>query len=418
MALLLPGRLHPQHQRRALMKDRLLVVGGGLVGLATAWQYLRTFPSGSVTVLEKEPDVARHQSGHNSGVLHTGLSYRPDSLKARLAVTGLRRMLAFCRRHDIPHEVCGKLVVATRKSELPRLQELQSRGLRNGLRGLEILSPERIAEFEPHAGGIAALLVPEEGVVEFPAVAQVLKRQIVALGGEVVTSAPVLRLQGGAGWVAETTAGSYRGTFLVNCAGLQADRVARLAGERPRIRIVPFRGEFYRLSGPSARLVRHLIYPVGLPGFPFLGVHLTRRADGTVLAGPNAVLALAREGYRPGSLVLKDLLEMARFPGLYRFVLAHPRMVWHELVQSASRDLFARAVRRLVPEVRHEDLAPGGTGVRAQAMTPRGTLVQDFVLLRRSDALHVLNAPSPAATASLSIAREIVRHIALLASAS
>lgn len=400
------------------MKDRLLVVGGGLVGLAAAWQYLRVFPSASAVVLEKEPEVARHQSGRNSGVLHAGLAYQPDSLKARLAVTGLRRMVAFCQRHEIQHDVCGKLVIATRPSELPRLLELQSRGLRNGLRGLEILPPERMVEYEPYAAGVAALRVPEEGVVDFPAVARVLRERILAMGGSVVTGAQVVSLTRREGWIAETTAGTYRGSFLANCAGLQSDRVARMAGARPSVRIVPFRGEFYRVTGRSARLVRHLIYPVGLPGFPFLGVHLTRKADGQVMAGPNAVLALAREGYRAGTFQAGDVFEMARFPGIYRFVLSHPRVVLHELLQSASRRRFFHAVRRLVPEMREEDLEPGGSGVRAQAMTPDGALVQDFVLQKLPGALHVLNAPSPAATASLSIAREIVRHIALLASAA
>ena len=390
----------------------VLIVGGGLVGLATAWRLLDKHPGLALTLLEKEPQVGAHQSTHNSGVLHCGLYYKPGSAKARLAVRGIRQMVAFCRAENIPHEICGKLVVATRPEELPRLDELLRRGAANGLQGLRRLEPAVMRQIEPHVGGLAAAHVPEEGIVDYRAVCDRLAARVQERGGRIVTRARVTRLERrGAEWVAGTPVGEFAAAFLINCAGLHCDRVAALAGERREVRIVPFRGEYYQLRPERRDLVRHLIYPVPDPKFPFLGVHFTRLIHGGVEAGPNAVLAFAREGYTRTTVNLRDLADALTFPGLWRFLARYPAMVRTELAQSFSRARFCRALQRLVPEIRPEDLAPGGAGVRAQAMTPAGELVQDFHLVRRDHALHVLNAPSPAATASLAIGEEIVAAV-------
>lgn len=393
-----------------------VVIGGGIVGLAVGWRLLVRHPGTPLVLLEKESAVAQHQSGHNSGVLHAGLAYQPGSLKARLATDGIRRMTAFCREHGIAHEICGKVVVASDAEELPRLHAVMERGQANGLCDLTWLSPEQLREIEPHAAGVAALRVPEEGIADFPAVCRRLAQLIEELGGAVVTSAPVQGIRrAGTEWIVQTPATEYRAALLINCAGMYSDRIARLAGERPAVRNVPFRGDYYRLIPERAGLVRHLIYPVADPAFPFLGVHLTRRVNGTVDAGPNAVLATDREGYRIGDVNLRDLIEIASFAGLRKFVWRYPAMCWRELRRSFSRELFAAALQKLVPELRADDLEPGGAGVRAQAMAPDGALVHDFVFLERPGAMHVLNAPSPAATASLSIADEVVTRAAAAA---
>jgi L-2-hydroxyglutarate oxidase len=390
-----------------------LIIGGGLVGLATAWQLLRSGRVPSLTLLEKESRVGAHQSTHNSGVLHAGLYYKPGSLKARLAVEGIREMTAYCREKNIPHEICGKVVVAVDESELPRLRELEARGQANGLTGLRRLDRDGLRAIEPHAAGIAALHVPEEGIVDYAAVCEALHKDIEAMNGRIVTGAKVTQLrETSGGWVAATPVGEFTADFLVNCAGLQSDRICKLAGLDPEDRIVPFRGEYYRLRPESAHLVRHLIYPVPDPKFPFLGVHFTRLIAGGIEAGPNAVLAFAREAYRKTQWNPRDLAEALSFPGLWKFLARHPRMAWDEGIRSLSKNLFCRSLQRLVPELRAEDLAPGGAGVRAQAISSEGELVQDFRLVSGSCALHVVNAPSPAATASLAIGREIVQRIA------
>ncbi len=387
---------------------RITVIGGGAVGLASAFRILERLPDARLTLLEKEPHVAAHQTGNNSGVMHCGLAYRPGSAKARLAVRGIRQLIAFCREHGIPHDVCGKLVVASREDQVPRLQDLLERGTANGLRGLEILPPERIREFEPHAAGVAALRVPEEGIVDYPAVCETLARLIEARGGRVVLSAGVRRLRlRGEEWIAETDQGEFVSDYLVACAGLQADRVARMAGETTEIRIVPFRGDYYRLKPEREFLVRNLIYPVADPRFPFLGVHFTRMIRGGIEAGPNAVLSLAREGYSRTAFHPRDAFEAVVFPGLWRFLARHASMCWSELRGAFSRELFCRSLQTLVPEVQPEDLEPAGAGIRAQAMTPDGRLVEDFAFLNRRRAVHVLNAPSPAATACLAIGEEV-----------
>ena len=394
------------------MKTDYLVIGGGIVGLATAWRLQTMQPGSRVCVLEKEPEVGSHQSSHNSGVLHCGLYYKPGSIKAILAVRGIRQMVEFCREADIDHEVCGKLVVACNDTELERLRKLEERGRQNGLEGIEFLGREAMLEREPNVGGIAALRVPQEGIVDYPAVCSELKRRITANGGDVQTGARVTRLkQRGGEWIATTPKGDFDGRYLVNCAGLHCDRVAGLAGEKRETRIVPFRGEYYKLVEGSEGLVRHLIYPVPDPQFPFLGVHFTRLIHGGIEAGPNAVLAFAREGYRKTDVTVRDLWDAVTYSGLWRFVVKYPRMTALELWQSLSKRRFCKALQKLVPIIRVTDIEPGGAGVRAQAMAREGNLIQDFCLIQRPAALHVLNAPSPAATASLAIGEEIVRKI-------
>jgi len=389
-----------------------IIIGGGIVGLATAYKLGRRIPQARITVLEKEQAVGRHQTGNNSGVLHAGLYYKPGSAKARLAVAGIKEMIQFCREHEVPHEVCGKLVVAASEEELPRLKSLYERGQQNGLEGLRMLKREEMLEIEPHVGGVAALHVPQEGIVDYPRVADELAKAITAQGNRVVTRAKVtkLRRQGG-GWIVQTEAGDFEAEFIINCAGLHCDRISELAGEKRQVRIVPFRGEYYKIKPERQYLVRNLIYPVPDPQFPFLGVHFTRLIHGGVEAGPNAVLAFKREGYKKTDVNLVDLWDALTFGGLWRFLARHKRMCWEEWLRSFSRRRFCESLQRLVPEIEESDLTTGGAGVRAQAMTSTGELVQDFNLVCRPGALHVLNAPSPAATASLAIGDEIARQV-------
>ena len=395
------------------MKQKsVAVIGGGIVGLATAWRLGQKLPEARITVLEKEDAVGKHQSGNNSGVLHSGLYYKPGSLKARLAVSGIRQMVAFCQEHGVPHEICGKLVVATSQEELPRLEALHERGRQNGLDGLALLGQDEMREIEPHAGGLAALRVPQEGIVDYGKVCEALVQEIVKPGGRVVTGAKVQKLRpASGGWVADTPKGEFACDLLVNCAGLHSDRVSQLAGERRQARIVPFRGEYYKIRQDRQHLVRNLIYPVPDPSFPFLGVHFTRLIHGGIEAGPNAVLAFAREGYRKTDVNLRDLFDALTYRGLWRFLARHPKMSWAELRRSFSKRLFSESLQRLVPEIQVADLETGGAGVRAQALTPDGELLQDFLIIARPNALHVLNAPSPGATAALAIGDYIAGQV-------
>jgi len=389
-----------------------LVIGGGIVGLAVARELLLRNPGTSVCVVEKEGAPGLHQSTHNSGVLHCGLYYKPGSLKARLAVRGIRLMTEFCREHGVDHEICGKVVVATDDAEVARLRDLESRGNQNGLEGLQWLDAAGLRKIEPHAAGLAALRVPQEGIIDYQAVCDALVREIQRLGGTFQSHACVFAIHDNlGGWVLETTAGEFKSRHLINCAGLFSDRIATLAGTKNDIRIIPFRGEYFELAPEARHLVRHLIYPVPDPAFPFLGVHYTRLIHGGIEAGPNAVLALAREGYRKTDIHLREAAEILAFPGLWNFLRRYPTMAWDEGRRSLSKNLFARSLQKLVPAIRAEHLAPGGSGVRAQAMSRDGTLLQDFHLVQKPRALHVINAPSPAATASLAIAEEIVDRI-------
>jgi (S)-2-hydroxyglutarate dehydrogenase len=389
-----------------------VIVGGGIIGLATAYKLLEAQPGRRVIVLEKEATVAQHQSGHNSGVLHAGLYYMPGSLKARLAVDGIRQMKTFCQLYSVPHEICGKLVVATTEQELPRLEELMRRGIANGLSGLRMLPPAEAREREPHVRCMAAVLVPEEGIADYIAVCDTLVDRIVESGGVVRTGTAVEAIASHAdGWTIETRRGEVRGSYLINCAGLQCDRVARMAGETLDLRVVPFRGEYFRLRPERRSLVNHLIYPVPDPAFPFLGVHFTRMIGGDVEAGPNAVLALAREGYHALTVNVRDAADALLFPGLWRFLRRYPTMIGYELRRSLSRRLFCASLQRLIPELQLDDLVPGSAGVRAQALASDGTLVQDFVIHQTTRSLHLLNAPSPGATASLAIADVLVSRL-------
>ena len=385
-----------------------VVVGGGIVGLATSLSVLARRPGTSLVVLEKEDRLAAHQTGRNSGVIHSGLYYKPGSLKATTCARGRTMLERFCEEHDVPFERCGKVVVATRAEEVPRLEELERRGRANGLLGARRIGKEELREREPHAAGIEALFVPETGIVDYARVARAYAAEIARRGGEVVTGARVTGVVTGSDRiVVESTAGDFEGRALVACAGLASDRVARMAGLAIDVAIVPFRGEYWMLVPERASLVGSLVYPVPDPAFPFLGVHFTRRIGGGVEAGPNAVLALAREGYRRASFDARDAWDVARWPGFWRMAARHWRAGIAEQARSLSRRAFARACAALVPEITADNLVEGGAGVRAQAVARDGALVDDFAIAEGHRMVHVLNAPSPAATASLAIGEEI-----------
>ena len=387
----------------------VVIIGGGIVGLAVALEITRRFPQRRLLVIEKEDRVARHLSGHNSGVIHSGIYYKPGSMKARLCVTGATAMVEFCREHGVAHEVCGKVIVATAAEELPRLEELRRRGEANGLSGLRTIGPEELREIEPHAVGLQAVVVPSTGITDYAKVSEKYAELISAAGGTVMTSAAATGIRRVANEiVVETTRGAFSTSALINCAGLYSDRICRMAGDDPGVMIVPFRGEYYDLVPERVSLVRGLIYPVPDPRFPFLGVHFTRRISGKVDAGPNAVFALAREGYRHRDISLRDLGSALAFPGFWRMARKNWRNGFDEFRRSLSKPLFVRALQRLVPEINEKDLVPGGAGVRAQALKPDGTLVDDFQFVPSGKVLHVLNVPSPAATASLAIGQAIV----------
>lgn len=389
------------------------MVGGGIVGLATAYRLQQRLPDSRITILEKEPTVGRHQSSHNSGVLHCGLYYKPGSRRARLAVRGIRQMVEFCQFHSIAHDVCGKVVVATNDDENSRLAALLQRGRDNGLEGLRLLSAAELREIEPHSAGVAAIHVPQEGIADYPRVCEVLACEVHARGGEVVTGAQVKSIQrDGAAWKLIHTAGETSSDWVITCAGLYSDRVAALTGSPRTARVVPFRGEYYLIRPQRRFLVRNLIYPVPDPRFPFLGVHFTRRIQGGIEAGPNAVLAFAREGYKKSDINLADLADAFSYPGLWRFLRKYPRVCWDELRRSFSKRLFCHTLQRLVPEIQMSDLIPGGAGVRAQTMSAEGALVDDFHFVEGDREIHVVNAPSPAATSSLAIGEEIASMLA------
>ena len=388
------------------------IVGGGIVGLATAWA-LVSRGHRSLLVVEAEPRVAAHQTGNNSGVIHSGLYYKPGSLKARNCVTGREALYRFCQEHGVAHERCGKLVVATEPAEIPALEELIRRGTANGLANLRMLAAEELGRYEPHVRGVAGLWVEETGIVDFVGMSETLARLVREQGGRIETTARLLRVvPAEAEMVLETTAGTFRVRNLINCAGLHSDRVARMCGIEPGLQILPFRGEYYQLVAQRESLVRNLIYPVPDARFPFLGVHFTRMVKGGVEAGPNAVLALRRHGYRRGSISPTDALELARYSGMWRMARRYWRTGMMEMYRSYSKAAFVRSLQRLVPELRAGDLVPAGAGVRAQAVEPDGQLVDDFRIVDAERMIHVLNAPSPAATASLAIGATIADRAA------
>ncbi len=390
----------------------MVVIGGGIVGCATAAALLDQAPGLQVLLLEKEARLAAHQTGHNSGVIHSGLYYRPGSLKARNCCSGREALYAFCAEQGIAHERCGKLVVATREEELPLLDELERRGRENGLEGIARLDAAALREHEPAVSGIAGLHVPQTGIVDFVAVTEALAGKVRQAGGVVRLNSRVVSIRRQQdGFRLGTSQGAVTGRRLVNCAGLQCDRVARLAGLRPELRIVPFRGEYYVLKPERRKLVRNLIYPVPDPSFPFLGVHFTRMIDGAVEAGPNAVLALKREGYGRWDFSLRDIWETFNYPGFWSLAGRYWDKGVGEVRRSCSKALFVRDLQRLIPALRREDVAPGGAGVRAQAVDRNGGLVDDFRLLTGEGMVHVLNAPSPAATAALSIGSTVAEQV-------
>ena len=398
--------------------DTIGIIGGGIVGLSTALALAQATSPLRPLVFEKEAVLASHQTGHNSGVIHSGIYYKPGSLKARFTVQGAREMVAFAQAHDIRHEICGKVVVATRPDELPRLEELHRRGLANGTPGLELIGPDRLHEIEPHAAGLRALRVASTGIIDYVAVAQAYAAIIRQRGGEIRTGARVrdIRRDGDA-WMVETTGGAQRVRYLINCAGLHSDLMARLAGTVPAVRIVPFRGDYYELEKGRESLVRALIYPVPDPAFPFLGVHFTRMVHGGVEAGPNAVLSFKREGYRRTDFAAREAWDTLSYPGFWRMARKYWRTGAGEFYRAFSKAAFVRALQRLLPDLRMDDLHPSGAGVRAQAVDTTGSLVDDFSIQALGGIIHVLNAPSPAATASLPIGRAIAeearRHFGL-----
>ena len=386
------------------------VIGGGIIGLATARALLKRYPGSGVVVLEKEASWARHQTGHNSGVIHSGIYYKPGSLKAHFSREGSTGLVEFCREHGIAHEICGKVIVATERREMPLLKNLYERGLQNGLR-VEKIGPEELREIEPHAAGIAALRVPETGIVDYVGVAKAFAAEIGETGGELRPGTRVEAIsERGGGVELSTNRGTFRARTLVNCAGLYSDRVAAMSGVAPPAKIVPFRGEYYELAPERRALVRGLIYPVPNPAFPFLGVHFTRMVEGGVEAGPNAVLGLAREGYGKTDVNLRELAEILGYGAFWRLAAKNWWTGAGEVFRSLSKKAFVRSLQRLVPEVREEDLVPAEAGVRAQALKKDGSLVDDFLIVEGERSVHVLNAPSPAATACIPIGESVAER--------
>ena len=399
-------------ETNGMQQSDVIIVGGGLIGLATAYQLIQRYPSTHVTVLEKEPSVGTHQSGSNSGVLHSGIYYKPGSLKARNCRMGKEAMESFCQQHGVDYEVCGKVIVAVEEWELPILQKILQRGHQNGVRST-MIDRDRLAELEPHAAGIQAIHVPDAGICDFRSVCRKLAEILESGQGQLVTGAAVTSIRQGNGEVVATTSrGDFQGRYLVNCAGLHSDRVARMTGEDPRSMVIPFRGEYYELKQDARHLCRNLIYPVPDPRFPFLGVHFTRMTDGRIECGPNAVLAFAREGYRKRDINLRDLIEALTYKGFQRLASRHWRMGLGEMQRSFSKAAFVRALRRLMPEIRSSHLVPARAGVRAQAIAPDGSMVDDFVIHTTGRIVNVCNAPSPAATSSLHIGLGVVDKLA------
>lgn len=388
-----------------------VIIGGGIVGLSTVIALGQRFPQAKIAVLEKETAIAAHQTGHNSGVIHSGVYYKPGSFKAKFTRAGNQSMVEFCQRYGIAHDVCGKVIVATQEKELPLLENLYQRGLDNQLQVSKI-SAEAVREIEPHVTCLAGIRVPTAGIVDYKQVCRQYAEIIAQQGGEIRLNTRVIQIVARPqGCVLETSQAQIETKFLINCAGLFSDRVAQLGGVDPQAQIVPFRGEYYELVPKKRYLVNHLIYPVPNPDFPFLGVHFTRLIDGTIHAGPNAVLGLKREGYRKTDFDLRDFAEVMTFPGFWKLARKHADEGIQEIIRSFSKAAFVRSLQQLIPEVRAEDIIPTPAGVRAQALKATGQLVEDFLIVPAPKALHVCNAPSPAATASLEIGKAIAAQV-------
>lgn len=385
----------------------IIIIGGGIVGMATA-MILKEKGTHSITVIEAENEIAAHQTGHNSGVIHSGLYYKPGSLKAKNCVVGRERLYRFCEENNIEHEHCGKVVIATDESEISTLMMLEERGTANELKGIKRLRGDEIKEYEPHAAGIAGLFVPETGIVNYTPVTNKYAELFRNKGGKIITSCRFLSLEQKTDQlILQTTKGDLECRLLVNCGGLYSDRIAKKCGVEPGLRIVPFRGEYYKLKKEKEYLVNNLIYPVPDPRFPFLGVHFTRMIKGGVEAGPNAVLAFKREGYSRNDISLKDLSQMIMFPGFWKMAAKYYKMGFAEFYRSFSKNAFVRSLQKLIPEITEDCIEPGGSGVRAQALERDGKLTDDFRIVESRRMIHVLNAPSPAATASLGIGDKI-----------
>lgn len=396
-----------------IVKQDIIIVGGGIVGLATGLNLLNRNPKLKVLVLEKETEVARHQTGNNSGVIHSGLYYKPGSLKARNCIHGYHLLIDFCKQNEIPFERCGKIVVATHQHELPLLKNLYERGAQNGLKDFKMLNSEQLKEYEPHVAGLAGFFVPQTGIVDYKKVAEKYAELIKSKGGEIRLGEKVTGIKLFSNEVTVITEkSSYTSTLLVNCAGLYSDKIARLTSSEVNVKIIPFRGEYYKLKKDKEYLVKNLIYPVPDPNFPFLGVHFTRMMNGGVEAGPNAVLAFSREGYTKSDINISELVETLTWPGFQKVARKYWRTGMGEMYRSFSKAAFTKALQKLIPEVEEKDLAAGGAGVRAQACDRTGGLVDDFLILENKQVINVCNAPSPAATSSLSIG-EAVADLAL-----
>ena len=387
------------------------IIGGGIVGLATGLFIGKKFPSAQIIILEKESQLAFHQTGHNSGVIHSGVYYKPGSFKAKFTKAGNQSMVDFCQTHDIPYDVCGKVIVATQEKELPRLENLFKRGLENNL-SVTKLSPAEVREIEPHVNCLGGIKVPTAGIVNYKKVCQKYGELIQLQGGEIRLNTQVKKIiKTNQGYTLETNQAPVNTKFMINCAGLQSDRVARLGGVNPEAKIVPFRGEYYELKPEKRYLVKNLIYPVPNPDFPFLGVHFTRMIDGSIHAGPNAVLSLKREGYGKTDFDFKDFADVITYPGFWKLAAKHADEGIQEIIRSFSKAAFVHSLQQLIPEVTADDIIPNPAGIRAQALKNNGQLVEDFLIIEDDKAMHVCNAPSPAATASLEIGQAIASKI-------
>ncbi|MBD2208545.1 L-2-hydroxyglutarate oxidase [Calothrix sp. FACHB-156] len=387
------------------------IIGGGIVGLSTGMALGKRYPNARILVLEKESNWAFHQTGNNSGVIHSGIYYKPGSYKAKFCRDGANSMVEFCREHGIAHDICGKVIVATSDAEIPRLENLYKRGLENGIK-VQRISPEEVREIEPHVSCVAGIKVFSTGIVNYKQVSEKYAELIQKQGGDLRLNTKVEKIRpSGKNQVLETNNGSFETRFVINCAGLHSDRVAKLGNVEPQAKIVPFRGEYYELTPEKRYLVKTLIYPVPNPDFPFLGVHFTRMIDGSVHAGPNAVLSLKREGYHKTDFDLRDFAEVMTYPGFWKLAAKHADEGIQEIIRSFSKAAFVKSLQQLIPEVQAQDLVPTHAGVRAQALMNDGKLVDDFLIIPGQNSIHVCNAPSPAATSSLEIGKAIVAQI-------